>query len=142
MRIVNQRGAMGGVERELAVVQVEGQTRVYFSPVGATKVQLSGPHFVAVPGTIFGDVAANVDALRNAFSEFVCPDFAGCEELKELRAEYADLKRSQISKEELEALRADRAELELYRAEERERAQMKARLAVLDMPRDKRPKGV
>ena len=142
MRIVNRRGAMGGVERDLAVVNVEGQTRVYFSPVGATQVQLSGPHFVAQPGATYGDVAANVDALRNAFSEFVCPDFANHEELKALRAEYADLKRSQISKEELEALRADRAELGLCRAEERERAQIKARQAVLDTPRDKRSKGV
>ena len=142
MRIVNQRGAMGGVERELAVVQVEDQTLVYFSPVGATKVQLSGPHFVAHPGTIYGDVVANVDALRNAFSEFVCADFAGYEELKTLRAEYDRLKARQISDQELEALRADRAELELYRAEERDRAQMKARLAVLDTPRDKRAKGV
>ena len=142
MRIVNRRGAMGGVEKELAVVQNDDGTFVYFKPVGATKVKLSGPHFVAQSGTIYGDVVANVDALRNAFSEFVCPDFAGCEELKELRAEYADLKRSQISKEELEALRADRAELGFYRAEERDRAQMKARLAVLDTPRDQRPKGV
>ncbi len=47
-----------------------------------------------------------------------------------------------VSEQELEALRADRKELELYRAEERDRAQMKARLAVLDTPRDKRPKGV
>ena len=142
MRIVNQRGAVGGVERELAVVQVEGQTRVYFSPVGATKVQLSGPHFVAHTGTIYGDVAANVDALRNAFSEFVCPDFANHEELQTLRTEYDRLKASQTSEQEIKALRADRVELEFYREEERERAKLKARQAVLDTPRDKRPKGV
>ncbi len=142
MRIVNRRGAMGGVERELAVVQVEGQTLVYFSPVGATRVQLTGPHFVAQAGATYGDLAANVSALRNAFSEFVSPDFANHEELKALRTEYADLKRSQISKEELEALRADRAELELYRAEERERVQLKIREAVLDTPRDQRDKRV
>ncbi len=107
MRIVNRRGAPGGVERELAVVQVEGQTLVYFSPAGATEVKLSGPHFVAQSGATYGDLAANVDALRNAFSEFVCPDFANHEELKALRVEYENLKCSQISEQELKALRAD-----------------------------------
>ena len=141
MRIVSQRGALGGVERELAVVQVDGQTLVYFSPVGATTVQLSGPHFVAAPGTIYGDVAASVDTLRNAFSEFVCPDFANHEEFQTLRAEYARLKASQISEQEIEALRADREELKIYQAEGRDRAQLKARLATLDTPRDQRPKG-
>lgn len=142
MRIVSRRGQSGGVERELAVVQVEGQTLVYFSPAGTTEVKLSGPHFVAQPGATYGDVAANVSALRNAFSEFVCPDFADYEELEALRAECKNLKRGQISDQEIETLRADRKELELYRAEERERGQLNARQAVLDTPRDKRPKGV
>ncbi len=142
MRIVGQRGAAGGVEMELAVVEKDGQIFVYFSPAGATRVQLTGPHFVAAPSVPYGVVAGYIDTLRNLFSEFVSPDFADREELKTLRAEYDRLKARQISDQELEALRADRAELGLYRAEERERAQMKARLAVLDTPRDKRPKGV
>ena len=142
MRIVKQRGAAGGAEMELAVVQTEGQIFVYFSPAGATRVQLSGLHFVAAPGTHYGNVVGSVDNLRGAFSEFVCPDFADREELKELRAEYENLKRRQITEQELEALRADRKELEIFRAEERERAQLKARQAVLETPRDKRPKGV
>ena len=142
MRIVSHRGAAGGVEREWAVVQVEGQTLVYFSPAGATRVQLSGPHFVAAPGTHYGQLVGSVDALRNSFSEFVCPDFANHEELKTLRAEYDRLKANQISEQELKDLRADRAELAFYREEERERAKLKARQAVLDTPRDKRPKGV
>lgn len=141
MRIVSQRGALGGVERELAVVQVDGQTLVYFSPVGATTVQLSGPHFVAAPGTIYGDVHSATDTLRNLFSEFVCSDFANHEELKTLRVEYDRLKASQISEQEVKDLRADRAELAFYREEERERAKLKARQAVLDTPRDQRGKG-
>ena len=141
MRIVSHRGAPGGVEREFAVVQVEGQTLVYFSPAEATKVQLRGPHFVAAPSVPYGLVQSNVDTLRNLFSEFVCSDFADGEELKTLRVEYDRLKASQISEQETKDLRADRAELAFYREEERERAKLKARLAMLDTPRDQRGKG-
>ena len=141
MRIVNQRGRPGGAEVELAVVQVEGQTLVYFSPAGATRVQLRGPHFVVAPSVPYGLVQSNVDTLRNLFSEFVCPDFADREELKTLRAEYDRLKANQISEQAVKDLRADRLELEFYREEERERAKLKARLVVLDTPRDQRPKG-
>ena len=138
MRIVSHRGAPGGVEREFAVVQVEGQTLVYFSPAEATKVQLRGPHFVAAPGTHYGQLVGSMDALRNSFSEFVSPDFADHEELKALRTEYDRLKANQISEQEVKDLQADRKELGIYRAEERERAQLKARLTHLDTPRDKR----
>ena len=62
--------------------------------------------------------------------------------MKDLRAEYEKLKRSQISEQELEALRADSKELQIFRAEERERAQLKTRQAVLDTPRDQRGKEV
>ncbi len=140
MRIVKQHGDAGGVEMELAVVDKDGQYFVYFKPVGAAKVQLNAPHFVVGPGREYGDLQANMMYFRDAFDEFVCPDFADGEELKALRTEYQNLKRNQIS--DLEALRADRAELELYRAEERERAQLKTRQAVLDTPRDQRGKGV
>ncbi len=141
MRIVSHRGGPVGAEMELAVVQVEGQTLVYFSPAGATRVQLRGPHFVAAPSVPYGLVQSNVDTLRNLFSEFVCPDFADREEFQTLRTEYARLKSSQISEQEIKDLLADRAELAFYREEERERAKLKARQAVLDMPRDQRGKG-
>ena len=123
---------------ELVVVNEGDRYFVYFKPVGAARVQLNAPHFVVGPGRTYGDLQANMEYFRDAFDEFVCPDFANHEELKALRAEYENLKRSQISAQELEALRADRKELELYRAEEGERAQLKARLIHLDTPHDKR----
>lgn len=141
MRIVNRQGDQGGVEREFAVVHNDGETLVYFSPAGASKVQLNGPHFVVAPSVPYGVAAGNIDLLRNLFTEFVCPDFADSEELKQLRAENAELRRSQPAAQELEGFRADREELELYRAEERERAQLKDRQAVLDTPHNKRAPG-
>lgn len=139
MKIVSRRGGPGGGAMELVVVDEGDRYFVYFSPVGAARVQPNAPHFVVARDRSYGDLKAKMEYFRNAFDEFVCPDFAGHEELKALRAECDNLKCSQVSEQELEDLRA---ELELYRAEERERAQMKARQAVLDTPRDKRPKGV
>ncbi len=141
MRIVNHRGGPGGAEMELVVANEGEQYFVYFKPVGAAKVQVNAPHFVVGRGRTYGDLQANLEYFRNAFDEFVCPDFSGHEELKTLRAEYQNLKSRQISDQELEALRADRLELEFYREEERERAKLKARQAVLDTPRDQRGKG-
>ena len=134
MRIVKQRGDADGTDMELVVVQKDDQNFVYFSPVGATKVQLNGPYFVANPGTTYGDIAAYVENLKNAFLEFVCPDFADRAELTELRAKYDDLKRWRVDDEELEALRADRAELERMQFEEREIVKTKARLIELLAP--------
>lgn len=141
MRIVAHRGDTGGVEMELVVVDKDGRYFVYFKPVGAAGVQPNAPHFVVAHDRTYGDLQGNMEYFRNAFEEFVCPDFADREELKTLRGEYENLKRRQISEQEIEALHADRKELEIFRAEERERAQMKARQAVLDTPRDKRSKG-
>ena len=141
MRIVSKSGDLGGVERELVVVLKDGRNFAYFAPVGANKGQFSGPHFVAHPSIPYGNVVEAVDQIRNMFAEFVCPDFADCEELNELRTALSDLKRSQPSEQELEALREDRVELAFFREEERERAQLKARQAMLDTPRDERPKG-
>ena len=141
MRIVSKSGDLGGVERELVVVQKHGSVFAYFAPAGASEAQLDGPHFVTHPSAHYGNVVVAVDQIRNMFAEFVCPDFADREELNELRTAYADLKRDQPSKQELEALRADRVELAFFREEERERAQLKARQAMLDTPRDERPKG-
>ena len=141
MRIVSQRGALGGAEMDLAVVNEGAQYFVYFKPVGAARVQPNAPHFVVGRGRTYGDLQANMEYFRDAFDEFVCPDFADHEELKALRAEHENLKRNQTTEQEVKDLRADRLELEFYREEERERAKLKARQAVLDTPRDQRPKG-
>ena len=132
MRIVQRQGAEGGVEREFAVVHNGGRTLVYFSPAGASKVQLNAPHFVSGPSVPYGVVAANIDTLRNLFTEFVCPDFANGEELKQLRADCEELRRGQIDEQELERLRADRAELGRLQEEKREIASLRTRLAELE----------
>ena len=131
MRIVQRQGDLGGVEREFAVVQNDGRILVYFSPAGASKVQLNAPHFVAGPSVPYGVVTANIDTLRNLFTEFVCPDFANGEELKQLRIKCEELRRCQIDERELEGLRADRAELERLREEKCEIVSLNARLAEL-----------
>lgn len=134
MKIVKQRGDAGGGAMELVVVDEGDRYFVYFSPVGAARVQPNAPHFVVARDRSYGDLKAKMEYFKNAFDEFVCPDFAGHEELKALRAEYDNLKRSQVSDQELEALRADRAELERMRLEERETTQLKARLVELLTP--------
>ena len=134
MRIVKQRGDAGGAEMELVVVQKDGRYLVYFSPVGATEVQLNGPYFVARPSTTYGDLAAYVENLKNVFSEFVCSDFADRAELMELRSKYENLKRYRVSDEELAALRMDRAELQRMQLEERAIVETKARLVELLAP--------
>lgn len=131
MKIVKQRGDAGGVEGEFVLVLKDNRLFVYFSPVGAVRVPPDAPHFVVETAAAYGDVEGHIDVLKHLFVEFVCPDFADGEELKELRAKYENLKRRRGSDQELEALRADRAELERMRLEERETAELKDRLVEL-----------
>ncbi len=131
MKIVKRPDDQGGAEMRLAVVEENGRLLVYFLPPGTDKAQRNAPHFIAGQGIIFGNLAPLVDSFNTTISEFVCPDFADGEKLKQLRIECDELRRCQIDEQELEGLRADRAELERLREEKREIASLRTRLAEL-----------
>ncbi len=136
MKIVQRRGDESGAEMKLGIVEKDGRMFVYFQKPGTDKAQLNGPHFIAASGIVFGDLELAVYHMNQNFSEFVNPAFADGEELKQLRAESAELRGAAVDPKELEQLRAGSVELERLREEGRERVRLRARLAELQSQDD------
>ena len=136
MKIVQLRGDESGSDMKLCVVQTDGRLFIYFQKPGTDKADIGAPYFVIKPGVTYGDITDLVFSLNITIEQFICPNFADGEELKQLRAESTKWLGEAVDPTELEQLRADSAELERMKEKRHEASQLRARLAELEAEAD------